>query len=158
MASSKSNNVPSPNDSKKDLAAAEAAEKMKAKPTPKVVPQFEATLAPHMDEFELLNDREFKAHLYQQIFELQPYFTSDSQVSVELDQENLTDEVSLTLSTTWGGNRVDVKGRGDDVYTALTDAKSNLLRQIEEWYGEAIDSRVRDAEIRAIQDGSLLVH
>ncbi len=187
MANSKSNSLPSPKESKKDLAATDSAKKINANGTsnsptaPSNAAQDESRgkskssdkgakasgmkdegkqikLAPHMREYELLNDREFKAHLYQQLFELQPYFTTDSQVAVEVDQDSDTDEISLTLSTTWGENRVDVRGRGDDVYTALSDAKGNLLRQIEEWYGEAVDSRTRDAEIRAIHDGSMMIH
>lgn len=108
------------------------------------------------------NDREFKAHIYQQLVDLQPYLSSESQIAVliQVDQDEETEETeyALTLVATLGEYRLEAEGRENDIYLALGSAKRNLLHQLDEVYGAAIDSKERDAEIRTLMQGGLTIH
>lgn len=103
------------------------------------------------------NDREFKAHIYQQLVELQPYLTSDSQVAVMVQQEE-SDEFTLTLVTTWGEYRLESEGTDEDVYSAFGIAKRRMIEQLDEWYNAAVDTSERDAQIQGYLDGSATIH
>lgn len=103
------------------------------------------------------NDREFKAHIYQQLVELQPYLAADSQVAVLVQRED-DEELTLTLVATWGEYRLEAEGKDEDLYEAFALAKRKMVQQLDEWYNTAIDTTERDAEIQGIMDGSHLIH
>ena len=103
------------------------------------------------------NDREFKAHIYQQLVELQPYLSADSQVAVMVEQES-DENVSLTLVTTWGDYRVESEGKDSNMYSAFGIAKRKLVQQLDDWYNSAVDSNERDSQIDSLLDGSSQVH
>lgn len=110
----------------------------------------------------LENDREFKAHVYQQLVDLQPFLAPDSQVAVLVQQESDSEkpkksEYTLTLVTTMGDYKLEAEGRDSDLYTALGIAKRKMLDQLEEWVNTS-DSDERDAQIEAYLDGSHTIH
>ena len=112
------------------------------------------------------NDREFKAHIYQQLVDLQPFLSADSQVAVlvqhEQDEESLEDgaekEYALTLVATLGDYRLEAEGRDSDVYEAFSIAKQGMLEQLEEYYSMAVDTTERDAEIQTLLEGGHTIH
>lgn len=108
------------------------------------------------------NDREFKAHIYQQLVDLQPFLSPDSQVAVlvQQDQDELEDEdaYALTLVATLGDYRLESEGRDADLYEAFSIAKRKMLQQLEEWYNAAIDSTERDEQINTLLDGGYTIH
>jgi ribosome-associated translation inhibitor RaiA len=116
-----------------------------------------------MDTVEAIeNDREFKAHIYQQLVDIQPFLTPESQVavSIQLEQDPPSNEMNyvLTLTTFLGEYRVEVEGRSSDVYESFGEAKSKLIRQLDEVYGAAIDSTEREVEIQSLLSGELTLH
>ncbi len=117
------------------------------------------------------NDREFKAHVYQQLVDLQPFLSPDSQVAVivnigqddDADEDEIIDESSepnyaLTLIATLGDYRLEAKGRNPDIYEALGIAKRKMLQQLDEVYNSAIDSNERISEIDDLMQGKLTIH
>lgn len=116
------------------------------------------------------NDREFKAHVYQQLVDLQPFLSPDSQVAVivnigqddEADDdevsENLETNYALTLIATLGDYRLEAQGRNADLYEALGIAKRKMLQQLDEVFNSAIDSNERNSEIDDLMQGKLTIH
>jgi ribosome-associated translation inhibitor RaiA len=127
------------------------------------------------------NDREFKAHIYQQLVELQPFLASDSQVAVVVEVQDVPEfdevksaagkeahesplpsgkkeEIVLTLVTNWGEYKVEAEGRDQDLYSAFSAAKEKLKHLLDECYNSAIDSDERDAQIQNLLDGNALLH
>ena len=115
------------------------------------------------------NDREFKAYIYQQLVDLQPFLDPDSQISVlvQLDpnEENADgsdheDEMSIGLSlvATVGEYQIEAEGRDHDMYEAFALAKQAMIHQIEEFYSAAIDTNEREAEIRSMLTGASTIH
>jgi ribosome-associated translation inhibitor RaiA len=108
------------------------------------------------------NDREFKAHIYQQLVDVQPFLTPESQVAVaiQLEPDALSKETNyvLTLTTNLGEYLVEVEGRNSDVYASFGEAKSKLIRQLDEVYGAAIDSKDREIEIQSLLSGEMTLH
>ena len=121
------------------------------------------------------NDREFKAYIYQQLVDLQPFLDPDSQISVlvQLDpgahdedadgsenSEEHDDEMSIGLSlvATVGEYQIEAEGRDHDMYEAFALAKQAMIHQIEEFYSAAIDSNERETEIRSMLTGASTIH
>ena len=126
------------------------------------------------------NDREFKAHMYQQLVELQPFLASDSQVAVVVEVQDVPEfdeikntaakatqgspastgkeEIVLTLVTNWGEYKVEAEGRDQDLYSAFSAAKEKLKHLLDEYYNSAIDSDERDAQIQHLLNGNSLLH
>lgn len=107
------------------------------------------------------NDREFKAYIYQQLVDLQPYLTSDSQVAVMVQQDpeqEDEDELTLTLVATWGEYRLEAEGTDTDLYSAFSIAKRKMIEQLDEWFNMAVDTSERDAQIQGYLDGSAMIH
>jgi ribosome-associated translation inhibitor RaiA len=108
------------------------------------------------------SDREFKAHVYQQLVELQPFLSPESEVSVlvQLEQDEDTEETDyvLTLVATLGEYRLECEGRGSDLYCSLGIAKRKMVEQLEEVYNAAIDSADREEEIQSLLSGSSTLH
>lgn len=108
------------------------------------------------------NDREFKAHIYQQLIDLQPFLSPDSQVAVLVQQEQ--DDVdehpvyALTLAASFGDYRLESEGRDADLYEAFSIAKRKMLQQLEEWYNAAVDTSERDAQINSLIEGGQTLH
>ena len=116
------------------------------------------------------NDREFMAHVYQQLVDLQPFLSPESQVAVVVkvgadedvlaDVEEIEDSDSylLTLVATLGDHRLEAEGRNADLYEALGIAKRKMLQQLDDVYSSAIDAGERNSEIDALVKGELTVH
>lgn len=110
------------------------------------------------------NDREFKAHIYQQLVELQPYLSEDSQVSVAIHVEKNPErpeekpEYILTLAANFGQFHLETEGRDSDHFKALDIAKQKMIDQLNEAHAAAIDSRERNAHIQALARGELTLH
>lgn len=108
------------------------------------------------------NDRELKAHIYQQLVDLQPYLAPESQIAVlvqvESDEDGENVEHILTLVASLGEFKMEVEGRDADIYEAFALAKQNMLRQLEEWYSVAVDTSERDAEIQSVIEGRHMIH
>lgn len=137
-------------------------------------------LAPQAIDVE--NDPEFKAHVYQQLVELQPFLSPESQVAVVVkvgseteedftdtddestsiapdeDQHEVDEDFALTLVATLGEYRLEAEGRNADLYEALGIAKRKMLQQLDEVYSSAIDSDERGTEIDALMRGELTLH
>ena len=111
-------------------------------------------------------DREFMAHVYQQLVDLQPFLTPESQIAVVVkigpDEEDprtdLDDDYQLTLVATLGEHRLEAEGRNADLYVALGIAKRKMLQELDDVYGSAIDANERNSEIDALMKGELTVH
>ena len=109
------------------------------------------------------SDREFMAHVYQQLAELQPFLTPESKISVVVNSDN-EDAVAkdgcfeLMLVATMGDYRLEAEGRNADIYEALGIAKRKMLQQLDEVYGSVIDSNERASEIDALLRGDLTIH
>jgi ribosome-associated translation inhibitor RaiA len=107
----------------------------------------------------LEDDREFKAHIYQQLVDLQPFLAPDSQVAVLVQpSEENAEDFTLTLVTNLGEYRIEAEGDAPDVYDAFDIAKERMLEQLEEAMNSAIDPAEREAEIQSYLDGSHLLH
>ena len=108
------------------------------------------------------NDREFKAHVYQQLVDLQPYLAPESQIAVLIqhdeDEPEENDEVALTLVATLGEYKIESEGRDENLYEAFGIAKKRMIEQLEELYAVAVDSSERDAQIQSLIEGRHLVH
>jgi len=117
------------------------------------------------------NDREFKAHVYQQLVDLQPFLSPDSQVAVivnigqdddeDEDSENLEEnekKYALTLIATLGDYRLEAQGRNADLYEALGIAKRKMMQQLDEVFNSVIDSNERNSEIDDLMQGKLTIH
>lgn len=104
------------------------------------------------------NDREFKAHIYQQLVDLQPFLAPDSQVAVlvQPSEENEA-EYNLTLVTTLGEYRLEAEGDAEDVYEAFGIAKDRMLAQLDEWLNST-DTSERDEQIQTFIDGGHQLH
>ena len=111
---------------------------------------------------EIENDREFKAHVYQQLVDLQPFLSPESQVSVlvqvEKDEESAAVEYALSLVATLGDYRIEVEGRAEDLYVALGLAKQRMVEQLDDVYGSSIDSTEREAQIQTLLQGGMTLH
>jgi ribosome-associated translation inhibitor RaiA len=115
-------------------------------------------------EKNLQADRDFKAHIYQQLAELQPYIATDSHIAVavkvEADSKNPESqpEYSLRLHTKLGDFKLEAEGRDADYYNALAVAKEKMRQQLNELHSASIDSRERNAAIHALVRGHLTLH
>ncbi len=121
---------------------------------------------------EIEGDREFKAHVYQQLLDLQPFLSEESQVSVAIQVSEPADETNrgtkavtekapiytLTLHANLGEFQIDAEGRDTNRYTALSSAKQQMLQQLNSLVGASVDSRERNAHIRALTRGELTLH
>ena len=114
---------------------------------------------------ELEKDRDFKANIYQQLIDLQPFLSEESQVAVAIhvsppkdDEPKRAAEYALTLSANIGELRLESEGRDSDRYVALSLAKQSLLLQLDALHGAAIDSRERNAQIVAFSRGEMTLH
>ena len=120
---------------------------------------------------ELENDREFKAHVYQQLADLQPMLAPGCEISVLLSKEaepkegskthgehDAANEVALTLVATFGDYRLEVEGRDENAYAAFGIAKRKIVDQLDAFYSTTIDSEERDAEIRGLMSGAFTLH
>jgi ribosome-associated translation inhibitor RaiA len=109
------------------------------------------------------NDREFKAHIYQQLAEMQPYLASDSQIAVMVQQDKPEDrnkpayEYTLTLVTTFGEYKVESEGKAADIYEAFGLAKRRMMDILDEWYSTA-DTSERDAQVQSVIEGTHTLH
>ena len=107
------------------------------------------------------SDREFKAHIYQQLVDLQPFLSPDSQIAVlvQQDEEEQDDHgIGLTLVATFGDYKLEAEGRDENAYKAFGIAKQRMLDQIEEYCNAAIDSSDREEEIQNLMSGASTVH
>jgi len=120
---------------------------------------------------EIEGDREFRAHLYQQLNDLQPFLSEDSQVSVAIqvtEPKNAANtanteaqrglEYKLTLHAKLGDFQLDAEGHDSNRYTALSRAKQQMLQKLTSLVGSSIDSRERNAHILALTRGELILH
>lgn len=121
--------------------------------------------APSLDPVKAIeNDREFKAHVYQQLIDLQPFLSPESEISVLVQIEQNEKEPAqnpehvLTLVATLGDYRLEIEGRHADLYHALGIAKRKMVEQLEEIYSAAIDSDDRDEEIQGLLSGANTLH
>jgi ribosome-associated translation inhibitor RaiA len=124
--------------------------------------------AQNLGKSEIEGDREFKAHVYQQLLDLQPFLSEESQISVaiQVNEPEKADgtevheelEYTLTLHAKLGNFQLDAEGRDSNRYTALSNAKQQMLRQLTSLVGSSIDSRERNAHIRALTRGGLTLH
>jgi len=103
-------------------------------------------------------DREFKAHIYQQLVELQPYLNSDAQMAVLVQQDNSDQEYVLTLVTTVGEYRIESESKNADLYEAFGGAKRKMVQQLDEWFSVAVDTNERDEQIQSLLAGGHLLH
>lgn len=103
-------------------------------------------------------DREFKAHIYQQLVELQPYLNPDSQVAVLVQQDDSDQEYVLTLVTTMGEYRIESESKNADLYEAFGGAKRKMIQQLDEWFSVAVDTSERDERIQSLLEGGQLLH
>ena len=109
------------------------------------------------------NDREFKAHIYQQLVDLQPYLEPESQISVlvqiEQDEESETGTtIGLSLVASLGDYKIEAEGRSADMYEAFGFAKQGMLVELEEYYNASIDTNTRNAEIQTLLAGGYTIH
>ena len=125
---------------------------------------------PSLGGFE--NDKEFKAHIYQQLVDLQPYLGPESHVAVivqpilESHNESTTADdfsealsmYSLVLVATFGDYRVEAEGRAESLYVALGEAKRRMLQQLDELYNSAVDSLEREEQINSLLDNRMTIH
>jgi ribosome-associated translation inhibitor RaiA len=111
---------------------------------------------------QIENDRELKAHIYQNLVDLQPYLAPESQIAVlvqlESDEDGSNVENVLTLVATLGDFRMESEGRAEDIYEAFAQAKQKMVQQLESWFAEAVDTSERDAEIQSVIEGRHLLH
>jgi ribosome-associated translation inhibitor RaiA len=109
-------------------------------------------------DVDVENDREFKAHIYQQLVDLQPFLAPDSQVAVLVQpSEEKESEYNLTLVTTLGDYRLEAEGDAEDVYEAFGIAKQKMLQQLDEWLN-AVDNSERDEQIQSYLNGEHQLH
>jgi hypothetical protein len=108
------------------------------------------------------SDREFKAHIYQQLVDLQPFLSPDSQIAVLVQQDDEEEQedkgIGLTLVATFGDYRLEAEGRDENAYKAFGIAKQKMLDQIDEYCNAAIDSSDRDEEIQNLMSGAGTIH
>ena len=109
------------------------------------------------------SDREFKAYIYQQLVDVQPYLEPESQISVlvqvEQDEEasnGLT--IILSLVASIGEYKLESEGRSSDMYEAFATAKRTMVAELEQYYNAAIDSNERESEIRTMLAGGHTLH
>jgi ribosome-associated translation inhibitor RaiA len=120
----------------------------------------------HPDAAEVGKDREFKAHVYQQLVDLQPFLSPESQVTVVVkvaadekdSRTGLDEDYQLTLVANLGDHRLETEGRNADLYEALGIAKRKMLQQLDDVYGSVIDANERSSEIDALLKGELTIH
>lgn len=117
---------------------------------------------PTADGFSVENDPELKAYIYQQLVDLQPFLTPESQVAVlvghEESEDGAREEHALTLVATLGEYRLEATAQSEDIYEAFMSAKSKMLLQLEELYASSVDTTDRDNEIQAVIEGRYLIH
>ncbi|MEK7356948.1 MAG: hypothetical protein AAB250_10890 [Bdellovibrionota bacterium] len=108
------------------------------------------------------NDRELKAHIYQNLVDLQPFLAPESQIAVlvqiESDEDGTNPENVLTLVATLGEFRMESEGRDFDIYEAFAIAKNKMLDQLEIWFAESVDTSERDAQIQSVIEGRHMIH
>lgn len=124
---------------------------------------------------DIENDREFKAHVYQQFNDLQPFLSAEAQVAVVLQMEEQTeseikhDQFVLKLITTLPGGadgdteasetmQLESEGRNDDVYEAFAIAKRNMQEQLIALHGSQIESELREEAIAELAAGGYTIH
>ncbi len=109
------------------------------------------------------NDREFKAYIYQQLVDLQPFLEPESQISVlvQLEQDEASENgmtIILSLVATIGDYKLEAEGRHGDMYEAFSLAKQAMVHELEEYYNAAVDATERDAEIQTLLAGGYTIH
>lgn len=80
-------------------------------------------------------EHEVKAHLYQQLAELEPMIPSGSgtEMSVkEYSKKKNKFSVSITLKTAYGN--IEAKGNNQDVFVAMSQAKQNIIKELDKFY------------------------
>ncbi|RYF45790.1 MAG: hypothetical protein EOO38_15390 [Cytophagaceae bacterium] len=111
------------------------------------------------------NDREFKAYIYQQLVDLQPFLEPESQISVlvqiEQDPEETSESgttIALTLVASIEDYKIEAEGRSADMYEAFSYAKQGMMVELEEYHNASIDTNVRNAEIQTLLAGGYTIH
>lgn len=111
---------------------------------------------------EIEVDREFKAHIYQQLVELQPMLSGNSEISVQVQIEKdektgaLIYEMKLVANIDEG--RIESSGRAGDIYSSLSTAKQNMMGQLKGIYNIILDTSEREEEIQGILEGKRNLH
>ncbi|MES2854938.1 MAG: hypothetical protein V4692_03690 [Bdellovibrionota bacterium] len=117
--------------------------------------------AERKEDVAVEKDLELKAHIYQQLVELQPYLSPESQIAVLVQQEADEDdneEHVLTLVATLGDYHLETEGRNINVYEAFGIAKRKMVQQLDEWYASVVDATNRDEIIQSVIEHRHLVH
>ena len=120
-------------------------------------------------------DREFTAHVYQNLIDLQPYLAGDSKIAVMVRRSSPEMDVEIddaaasgasnflvTLSATVGEARIEAHGQDADIYVAFDEAKELMVEHMSEWSESAQDPRERDLRILAYTNatgvGANMIH
>jgi ribosome-associated translation inhibitor RaiA len=109
------------------------------------------------------NDREFKAHIYQQLVDLQPFLEPESQISVlvQIEQDETSETgttIALTLVASIEDYKIEAEGRSADMYEAFGFAKQGMMVELEEHHNASIDTNARNAEIQTLLAGGFTIH
>jgi ribosome-associated translation inhibitor RaiA len=105
------------------------------------------------------DDREFKAHIYQQLVDLQPFLAPDTQVAVMVQPSEANEaDFTLTLVANLGDYRIETEGDSSNVYEAFGIAKERMMAQIEECLNSELDPAEREAEIQSYMSGQHTLH
>lgn len=118
-------------------------------------------------------DRELQAYIYQQVSEIEPYLVPNTQVAVVVQSveeaakpadevaaqktKPATPKILVKLVASIAAGKIEAEGIDNDIYQAISNAKTYLLYQIEA-ISNSEDSEERDMKVRNLINGNYLIH
>ena len=101
-------------------------------------------------------NRELNAYIYQQLLEVQPFLSPNTQIAVTVQQKK--SEFAVTLAAKIATGILKVIGSDDDVYHAVRIAKAQMIDYLAELQDAFTDSHERESQITAMMNGSQNLH
>ena len=122
----------------------------------------QAQVIVHLDLSGVENESEFRAHVYQQVFELEPFLIPASQILVlgkrVMAEDGRDPEFLATLVTTIGNQRLQAQSRNASFFAALTNAKNGLVQALNNFANQTGDTHQRNWTIDSMLKGELTLH
>lgn len=100
---------------------------------------------------------EWKAFVYQQMAEFEPYFMPDSNVGIKVNQLD-SGAYTVVLTLSGGGTYVRSQGQSEDLFDATAKAKDELLGHLRQIESLVVSGDDRERAIDLILQSSPYLH
>lgn len=94
--------------------------------------------------YRMETSKELRSFVYQQISELENFFTENTQVILFADE---FEPNKIILKIQDGEHFIEASGHDDNIFAAITDAKTSLLKKLLEIQDQVISASDRQRQI-----------